>query len=1153
MHRFTPLAGLSLAAMVWLAGAAAPVVGQTIPAFPGAEGAGFAATGGRGGDVYYVTSLADTNTPGTLRYGIATTPTTGRTILFGIGGTIELQSNLSFNKPRLTIAGQSAPGDGITLANRQTYVGSGTTSLLSDVIVRNIRFRPGNAFPGEHDSLSVEYARDVMIDHVSASWSVDETLSVTNSTDITVQWSAITESLQNAGHSKGAHGYASLLSGDQLSFHHNFFAHHDSRSPRPQISQSGPYATGTTNFDFRNNVIYNWGNKAGYNGTESGTMNINYVGNYLIAGPDTGPTTQAFDVDVTPTRMFLSDNKIDSTRNQTVSGSNTGWAMITTGSGGPTQLSAATGNTSFVSTQSPDAAYASVTDHGGARWWNRDAVDARVFAEPAVQGGSIIDSPSQVGGFPTLAAGTAPLDTDGDGMPDAWETARGLNPTVDNNNADFDADGYTDLEEYLNELAAWPAPLPAVLTTGSSARFAVWSNWDTKWQPSRFDTARINSGTAVVDAVGQDAGVVQIGAASAAGPAPTLSVTSGSLAVADSIVIGSSTVAAARLSVSGGFLAVGGTIASGSATTAAFTLTGGTVAASGLVVGGNSAYSLGGGVLKVESIQAPASGTATPTIAWTGGTLQNLDGASDLAISGSGGLTLNLSGTGTKALVVDSGRTLTLGSRLTGSGGPIVKTGSGALVLSGSAGGFSGGLSLEGGELILGSSSPLGTGTLSIPTSGTISSRSSSAVLQGPVALAANAVLTLSGSGNAAFAGQIQGSGTAGLRIQSTGTTTLAAANAYAGNTDVRGTVILGHNLAFGPSGAVLTTATTSSTIAFQATTDLTAIPNPLTLGDGSSRVVFSGSSGMAFSGGLQLSGGSRTIQNVITGKTLEFSGTTVLGLRSSGTPRTLTLTGSGNTLFSGPVVNGGSSGSSNLLVQSTGTTWLSGINTYSGSTSVTAGTLVVNGRLGSGTTTVGSAAALMGSGTLAGPLVMNGLLAPGNSPGMLTVASLVLGGSSTTLMELDGVIRGTSHDSIAVTQAGGLTYGGQLQLDFGSRFSSGTVFDLFTFAGGATGDLASVIATGSYGSLTFTRSGESWTALAGGQTLTFVETTGQLAIVPEPTAAIMAAGAAAFGLWIRARPRKKAEKKPIYCQKKRVFCLKPLCGRASFSGWFGG
>ncbi|MFT3785397.1 MAG: hypothetical protein QM770_04425 [Tepidisphaeraceae bacterium] len=551
-----------------------PAIASAIPAFPGAEGAGANASGGRGGDVYFVTSLADTNTAGTLRNAISTAPATGRTILFKTSGTIYLGSGLDFNKPNLTIAGQSAPGDGITLAYRMTRIVN-----TSNVVLRNIRMRPSNYVTlnvdntYDPDGLWITSSNNVMVDHVSASWSVDETLSATNATTTTVQWSAITESLRDAGHVKGPHGYGSLVNGGSMTYHHNFYAHHDSRNPRP-----GSYNGQTFDFDFRNNVLYDWGNQAGYNGDEAGVVNMNYVGNYLVAGPSTSSskTTRAFLVGTTETHIYQSGNKIDPDKDTVRDGTDTGWAMFPDTGTPPIHEAAPIGNTTYVTTQTADAAYASVVANTGATWWKRDAVDTRVFGDVVNMTGRIINSANDVGGYPTLNATTPPTDTDLDGLPDAWETSLGLNPNVKNNNADFDNDGYTDLEEYLNELAAWPAPAPAVFSVGSG-RYALSTNWNTKWQPSRFDTVQIAGATAIVDAVGQDAGTILIGEATPLTVVAELQVTSGSLRVANSITIGSAS--AGQLSVTGGKLRVGGTIGVGSMPSAVFSFTGGTLAA----------------------------------------------------------------------------------------------------------------------------------------------------------------------------------------------------------------------------------------------------------------------------------------------------------------------------------------------------------------------------------------------------------------------------------------------------------------------------------------------------------------------------------------------------------------------------------------------
>jgi len=225
-----------------------------ISAFPGAEGYGANASGGRGGDVYYVTNLNDSGS-GSLREGI-NAATNSRTIPFKVSGNINLLSGLNVNQPRITIAGQTAPGDGVCLQNYPIYL------QADDLIIRHIRTRLGTNAQQEADSMWINNGHRIIVDHCSASWSVDETLSATDTAkDLTVQWTYITESLNNSIHSKGEHGYGSLISptaNANYSFHHNLYAHHRSRSPRPGSSNGK-----VLRFDFRKNVIYNWGNRAG--------------------------------------------------------------------------------------------------------------------------------------------------------------------------------------------------------------------------------------------------------------------------------------------------------------------------------------------------------------------------------------------------------------------------------------------------------------------------------------------------------------------------------------------------------------------------------------------------------------------------------------------------------------------------------------------------------------------------------------------------------------------------------------------------------------------------------------------------------------------------------------------------------------------------
>jgi pectin methylesterase-like acyl-CoA thioesterase len=414
-------------------------------AFPGAEGYGAFAQGGRGGDVYRVTNLNDTGA-GSLREGIRTAPATGRTIVFDVSGTIYLQSRLTINKPYITIAGQTAPGDGITVAGESTVI-----TNTHNIIVRYMRFRPGdlrcaNGFEG--DSLWVDRSSDVIIDHVSTSWSVDESLSVTDSNRVTVQWSLITESLKLACHDKGTHGYGSLLryGNGSLTFHHNLYAHHLNRSPRIGDNLS---------VDFANNVAYDWTSNAGYSGEASeGTPNINYINNYFIAGPSTpsgNARNRAFSGGSANTLIYSAGNLIDSNINGTRDGANTGWAMI---------MGAYTKQTTpfdfpAVSLDDAQTAYNRVLEKAGSSI-ARDSVDTRVLNQVATDTGTQINSQNEVGGFPTLNSLPALLDSDADGMPNSWEISRNLNAYDSADGRIIAANGYSNLENYLNSVTASP-------------------------------------------------------------------------------------------------------------------------------------------------------------------------------------------------------------------------------------------------------------------------------------------------------------------------------------------------------------------------------------------------------------------------------------------------------------------------------------------------------------------------------------------------------------------------------------------------------------------------------------------------------------------------------------------------------------------------
>lgn len=404
--------------------------------------------GGRYGDVYHVTNLNNSGS-GSLREGVETAPDNGRTIIFDVSGNISLSSSLKITKPHLTIAGQTAPGKGICLKDGRVVVAS------NDIIVRNLRFRPSQS-GGDGDALNIS-GMNIIIDHCSASWSSDEVMSTAENANnnITLQWNLIYEGLNISYHYENGvlidHSMGSLLStsidGGIISVHHNLYAHNRTRNPKPTVSAENI----ALNFDFRNNVIYDWGDKAGYSSDDSmHFVNMNYMNNYLIAGSSTKASkcTLAFNGIATGTHIFQGGNKIDGNRDKVLNGTDIGWAMFE-GNYKPM-------DTPYIlpgiETESADSAYKSVLKYGGAFWWNRDSADTRVLADVQNETGGIINLQSDVGGWENLPALSRQVswDTDKDGMPDTWETDNGLNPDSNADASLLCSDGYTNLEHYIN-------------------------------------------------------------------------------------------------------------------------------------------------------------------------------------------------------------------------------------------------------------------------------------------------------------------------------------------------------------------------------------------------------------------------------------------------------------------------------------------------------------------------------------------------------------------------------------------------------------------------------------------------------------------------------------------------------------------------------
>ncbi|HEV2296668.1 MAG TPA: hypothetical protein VGR35_22690 [Tepidisphaeraceae bacterium] len=424
---------------------AAAAIASPLPAFPGAEGFGAGASGGRGKAVYAVTNLDDAGR-GSLRDALSQGD---RTIVFRVSGTIELKSQLRLNKPNITIAGQTAPGDGICLRGRELFIAN-----TENIVVRFLRLRPGDEQKTEHDALSIRNSRNVIIDHCSLSWSTDSLNDVTHTSgNVTVQWCILSEPLNRSVHEKGDHGYATGWDGRIImgpagdntggggSYHHNLIAHAYSRAPR-----IGYYKEGRGLIDCRNNVIYNSG--IAYGGE---TDDFNYVGNYYRLGPSKlNEDGVIFEIWAEDARMYVAGNVVEGCAE--VSRNNVKGIKFRKGDAA-TVIVPSPFDVAPVKFDSAEKAFTRVLKQGGAIFPKRDAVDARIVADVENNTGGIINSQAEVGGWPELKPAEAPADSDGDGMPDAWERKHGLNPE---NPADGAAarepGGYTNLEIYLNDL-----------------------------------------------------------------------------------------------------------------------------------------------------------------------------------------------------------------------------------------------------------------------------------------------------------------------------------------------------------------------------------------------------------------------------------------------------------------------------------------------------------------------------------------------------------------------------------------------------------------------------------------------------------------------------------------------------------------------------
>lgn len=447
-------------------------------AFPGAEGFGKYASGGRGGKVYTVTNLNDSG-DGSFRAGLEAFPGEPLTIVFAVGGTIELQSPIRVRRSDLTIAGQTAPSPGITLKGHSFVVNgaSGSSSIpnYGNIIIRYLRSRPGIHPNGDNTyGLNLENTQNVIIDHCSFSWATEECAAIYDTENITVQWSVFSEGLYNAGHGKGNRSYGGVWGGQYSSFHHNLIAHQNGRA----IRFNGARAHDVNALvDYRNNVVYNAGthNAAAGGDVEivGGESKINLVNNYYKAGPAT-PSNYSFiqaDIDVSKSKgrgQFYVDGNVMTNNSQKTANNWSGvdFSKITAAN---LDVDVAKSALPFPIThalpsESAETAYEKVLKGVGAILPQRDGIDKRIinetatgtaFAIGATSGkGGIIDNPDEVGGWETQIQTTGETDTDGDGIPDSWEIAHGMNPNDATDRNNINASGYTQLEEYINSITS---------------------------------------------------------------------------------------------------------------------------------------------------------------------------------------------------------------------------------------------------------------------------------------------------------------------------------------------------------------------------------------------------------------------------------------------------------------------------------------------------------------------------------------------------------------------------------------------------------------------------------------------------------------------------------------------------------------------------
>jgi pectate lyase len=412
----------SVALLSVLSGASLFAQDAGLAAFPGAEGFGALATGGRGGEVYHVTNLDDSG-PGSFRAAVNHGP---RVVVFDVGGYIELHSPVSVGSD-LTIAGQTAPGDGIATRNYEvSFSGS------HNVIVRNIRFRQGLTSGQDRKSaVNIHAGTNMVFDHVSIEWGRWDTVDMTGSSDITIQYSIIGEGIS-------PQMFGCLCESDNVSLSHNLWINNHSRNPKAKGSP----------VQYVSNVVYDWGVTGLVGGHSAADHFLDVIDNYFIAGPS---STGSFAGEFTTTdHVYHDGNYVDLDRDGALNGRAVGDDDFSSATVVPTPLA----NPPVpVTVDNALDAYVIVMATVGASL-NRDSVDLRLIGDLMSLGtqGQIISDPAQVGGFGTLLGGDPPASCAGDGIPDDWKIRYGLDPCTYAADDDFDGTGYTNIEKYINSL-----------------------------------------------------------------------------------------------------------------------------------------------------------------------------------------------------------------------------------------------------------------------------------------------------------------------------------------------------------------------------------------------------------------------------------------------------------------------------------------------------------------------------------------------------------------------------------------------------------------------------------------------------------------------------------------------------------------------------